>query len=314
MESSTSPRKTLNARTALFTLLIASTLGLAFALPAEAAQPTVGLGSAQSFAVLAGSGITNTGPTTVSGTQGGDMGSSPTTTFTGEVDVTTTGTKYAGPSSVVDDAKDDLVTAYLDAASRVPAVTLTGDLGGQTLTQGVYSGGALGLTGTLILDGGNDDAAVFIFQAESTLTTADSSSIQLTNGAQACNVFWQVGSSATFGTGSQFSGTVLALTSITATTGASFNGQLLARNGAVTLDTNTIVNDACIEAVIVPFEQEPEAEQTPAPSPAPVPEDSTEDGGVLPETGRADWLVPLAIGLGVATLATAAYLRARRSA
>jgi LPXTG-motif cell wall-anchored protein len=145
-----------------------------------------------------------------------------------------------------------LVTAYDDAAGRTPATTVSADLGGQTLVPGVYnSAAALALTGTLTLDGQNDPDAVFIFQAGSTLTTASSSNVALINGAQACHVFWQVGSSATLGTNSNFTGHVLALTSITATTGATINGQLLARNGAVTLDTNTITNDVCA-AVVTP--------------------------------------------------------------
>lgn len=216
----------------------------------NAAQPQVNLGSTSNFAVLAGSGITNTGPTTVSGSAGGDLGSDPTPAFTGDTLVTTTGTKYTAPSAVVTAAKTALVTAYDDAAGRTPATTVTADLGGQTLVSGVYnSAAALALTGTLTLDGQNNPDAVFVFQAGSTLTTAGSSVVQLINGAQACHVFWQVGSSATFGTSSDFTGHVLALTSITATTGATFKGQLLARNGAVTLDTNTITNDVCAAAV-----------------------------------------------------------------
>jgi LPXTG-motif cell wall-anchored protein len=218
----------------------------------NAAQPPVGLGSTANFAVLAGSGITNTGPTTVGGTAGGDMGSDPTPAFTGDTLVTTSGTKYTAPSAVVTAAKTALVTAYNDAAGRTPASTVTADLGGQTLVAGVYnSASSLGLTGTLILDGQNDPNSVFVFQAGSTLTTAGSSVVSLINGAQPCNVFWQVGSSATFGTSSDFTGHVFALTSITATTGATFKGQLLARDGAVTLDTNTITNDVCA-AVVTP--------------------------------------------------------------
>ena len=218
----------------------------------NAAQPTVNLGSTSNFAVLAGSGITNTGPTTVSGTAGGDLGSDPTPAFTGDTLVTTTGTKYTAPSAVVTAAKTALITAYDDAAGRTPATAVTADLGGQTLVEGVYNAAAaMALTGTLILDGQNNPDAVWVFQAGSTLTTAGSSVVQLINGAQACHVFWQVGSSATLGTNSNFTGHVFALTSITATTGATINGQLLARNGAVTLDSNTIVNDVCA-AVFTP--------------------------------------------------------------
>jgi len=282
-------------------LSLASVLTLALASPASAAQDPVELGTATSFAVLAGSGITNDGATTVSGTSGGDMGSSPTTTFVGAEFVTTTGTKYTAASAEVDGAKTALVTAYNDAAGRGPTNPIVADLGGQTLVPGVYnSGSSIFLTGALTLDAGGDETAVFIFQAGSTLTTATASSIVLLNGAQACNVFWQLGSSAEFGTGSSFVGTVMASESITATTSATFNGRLLALNGAVTLDTNTIVNDACV--------------YTPAPAPAPPAEDATEEGGVIPETGTTDWLVPLAIGLGIATVGILALLRIRRRA
>lgn len=205
------------------------------------AQPTVNLGTATSFAVLAGAGITNTGPTTITG----DVGTFPTTTETGFGTVTIIGTNHAG-DAVTQAAKTDLVTAYNDAAGRTPATTVSGDIGGQTLTPGVYnSSSSLGITGTLTLDAQGDPNAVFIFQIGSTLTTASGSSVVLINGAQACNVFWQVGSSATLGTGSTFQGTILALTSITATTGVVVIGRLLARNGAVTLDTNTITATIC---------------------------------------------------------------------
>lgn len=313
----------------------------------NAAQPTVNLGSTSNFAVLAGSGITNTGPTTVSGTAGGDMGSDPTPAFTGDNLVTTTGTKYTAPSAVATAAKTALITAYDDAAGRTPATTVTADLGGQTLVGGVYNAAAaMALTGTLILDGQNNPDAVWIFQAGSTLTTASSSVVQLINGAQPCHVFWQVGSSATFGTSSDFTGHVLALTSITATTGATFKGQLLARNGAVTLDTNTITNDVCAAAVtptptvsatpsstpvvtpptetvappvVTPSAtptETPSASATPSTSPSevasasPTPVETTETGGELPNT-ETPWLNVLAVGLGV-ILAGGAILFFRR--
>jgi type VI secretion system secreted protein VgrG len=115
-----------------------------------------------------------------------------------------------------------------------------------TLVSGVYtSASSMGLTGTLTLDAAGDPNAAFVFQAGSTLTTASGSQVALINGAQACNVFWQVGSSATLGTGSRFRGTILALTDITVTTAATVDGRILARNGAVTLDTNTITRSTC---------------------------------------------------------------------
>jgi len=251
---------------------------LASSIPAQA-EPTVDLGLTEPFAVLAGSGISNTGPTTVSGTAGGDLGSSPTGTFVNDVQVTTTGTKYTALDAIVTAAKVDLVTAYDDAAGRTSTGTISADLGGQTLVSGVYSAGSsMGLTGTLTLDGEDDPNAVFIFQVGSTLTTAAASSVSLINGAQPCNVFWQVGSSATFGTTTDFVGHVFALTSITATTGATFEGQLLARNGAVTLDTNTITNDVCAAAPT----PTPTDSATPTDSPTPVA--TTISGGELPHT------------------------------
>jgi len=253
---------------------------LASSIPAQA-EPTVTLGLTEPFAVLAGSGITNTGPTTVSGTAGGDMGSAPTGTFVNDVQVTTTGTKYTALNAAVTAAKVDLVTAYDDAAGRTSTGAIIADLGGQTLVSGVYTAATtMALTGTLTLDGEDDPNAVFIFQAGSTLTTAAASSVNLINGAQPCNVFWQVGSSATFGTTTDFAGHVFALTSITATTGATFEGQLLARNGAVTLDTNTITNNVCAAAPTPT--PTPSDSATPTDSPTPIA--TTISGGELPQT------------------------------
>ena len=138
------------------------------------------------------------------------------------------------------------MTAYNSATGQGPSTPIAADLGGQTLVTGVYnSASSLGLTGTLTLDAAGDPNAVFVFQAGSSLTTASGSQVSLINGAQACNVYWQVGSSATLGTGSTFRGTVIALTDITVTTGATVDGRVLARNGAVTLDTNTISRSTC---------------------------------------------------------------------
>lgn len=158
------------------------------------------------------------------------------------------GTIHAA-DAVAAQAQADLTTAYNDAAGRTGAVAVSGDLGGRTLTPGVYnSGSELGLTGTLTLDAQGDATSVFIFQAGSTLKTASASVVSLIGGASACNVFWQVGSSATLGTDSVFTGTVLALTSITVTTGSTIDGRMLARNGAATLDTDTITRPSCLAA------------------------------------------------------------------
>jgi hypothetical protein len=206
------------------------------------------------FAVLAGAGITNTGATTITGITG-DVGSYPTLTQTGFSGANTVtivgGTNHFGDGTT-QGAKTDLVTAYNVAAGR-GATQVATELGGQSLTAGVYNSaaGTFGITGTLTLNGGLND--VFIFKAASTLITAAGApglpaSLVVLNGIQPCNVFWQVGSSATLGTYSVFQGNILALTSITATTGAKVTGRLLARDGAVTLDTNTITASACAVA------------------------------------------------------------------
>jgi type VI secretion system secreted protein VgrG len=150
------------------------------------------------------------------------------------------GTQHVADAVAVQ-AQTDLTTAFDDAAGRTPAIGVPADIGGLVLVSGVYNtAAAMGLTGAVTLDGQGDPNAVFIFQAGSTLTTASSSTVNLINGASPANVFWQVGSSATLGTNTTFVGTVLALTSITVQTGTTVSGRVLARNGAVTLDTNTI--------------------------------------------------------------------------
>jgi hypothetical protein len=221
-------------------LSVSISVAIAAAWPASALAATQPrLGTAANFAVLAGSAITNTGPTTING----DVGISPgaSSSVTGFPPGTINGgTHYADAVAVK--AKTDLVTAYNDAAGQTPFVDKTGvNLGGQNLTPGIYHfSSSAQLTGTLTLSG----FGIFIFQIGSTLTTASAASVLLTNGAQACGVYWQVTSSATFGTTTSFQGTVMALTSITMNTGATLVGRALARNGAVTLDTNTITRPA----------------------------------------------------------------------
>jgi Ice-binding-like len=207
-----------------------------------AAQPPVNLGTTSSFAVLAGETITNTGPTTIYG----DVGLYAGTAFTGQASVTLHGALHL-TDAVAQQAQVDLVTAYDDAAGRTPFTTIPTELGGTTLTPGVYVSeeGAFQITGTLTLDAKGDPNGVFIFKSASTLITASNSNVRLINGARFCRVFWQLTSSATLGTDSHFVGHIFALTSIAAQTGATVQGQLLARNGAVTLDTNTITNGFC---------------------------------------------------------------------
>lgn len=205
------------------------------------AATTIDLGTAANFAVLGGSTITNTGSTVVNG----DLGLSPGTSLTGFPPGVINGTQHL-TDAVAAQAQADLVSAYIAASSQTGGTTVSGDLGGMTLTPGIYnSTSSLGITGTLTLDGQGNANAVFIFQVGSALTTASGSKITLINGAQSCNVFWQVSSSVTLGTGSSFVGNILALTSVTATTGASVNGRVLARNGAVTLDVSPISKPTC---------------------------------------------------------------------
>ena len=215
-----------------------------------AAQPTVNLGTTSSYAVLAGSTITNTGPTTITGSSpegGGNVGLYPGTSFTGQADVTMTGWTANIANEAARLAKEDLQTAYDDAAGRTPVTRIATELGaGNILNPGVYdsASGKFGITGTLTLDAHGDPNAVFIFKTASTLITASNSNINLINGARFCRVFWQVGSSATLGTDSHFVGHIFAQSDITANTRASIQGQLLALR-AVTLDTNTIANALC---------------------------------------------------------------------
>lgn len=211
-----------------------------------AAQPTVNLGTTSDYAVLAGSGISNTGITVISGDAGGNVGSSPTGTFTGQASVTMTGAVHlADAASLL--AKTDLVTAYDDAAGRLPVTRIPTELGGTTLKPGVYDSadGTFQITGTLTLDAEGDPNGVFVFKTATTLITAANSNVSLINSARYCRTFWQVGSSATLGNNSHFVGHIFALASITANTNATIQGQLLARNGAVTLDNNTITNGLC---------------------------------------------------------------------
>ena len=234
------------------------------ALSASAAQAPVGLATATSFAVLSGAGITNTGATTITG----DVGTFPTPAETGFGSVTLAGANDVG-NAVTQQAKTDLTTGYNTAAGAGPTTSVPTELGGRTLTPGVYGGPTLGLTGTLTLNTLGDPNAVFVFQAASTLITASTSSVVVLNGGTACNVFWQVGSSATLGTNSHLVGTVLALTSITATTGATINGRLLARNGAVTLDHNTITAQTCSAATTATTSAGPGAKATTGTTAAP---------------------------------------------
>jgi hypothetical protein len=210
-----------------------------------AIAPTVPLGTSVNYAVLGGSTVTNTGNSTLDGS----LGLSPGTSITGfppgrvippgTIDTT---------NDAANQAKADLTAAYLNAAGRPIDATTTENLTNLKLGAGVYAGpskSALSLTGPLVLDGAGDPSSVFIFQTNSTLITGSGSTVTLINGAQECNVFWQVGSSATLGTSSVFTGNILALTSITVTNSVTVHGRALALNAAVTLDNDTFTKPTC---------------------------------------------------------------------
>ncbi len=274
-----SPALARSART-MGLLAVAALVALALlATDALAAQAPVGLGTADSFAVLAGSTVTNSGPSTVNG----DLGVSPGLAVTGFPPGTVNGTIHAG-DAVATQAQSDLTTAYNDAAGRTPPVSVPADLGGLTLTAGVYNNPtSLGLTGTLTLDAQGDPNAVFVFQAGSTLITASGSHVNLINGAQPCNVYWQVGSSATLGTSSVFTGNILALTSISVNDGVTVAGRALARNGAVTLINDTITAAHCAPPATPPPTTPPPATPPPStPPPSTPPPTATAAGSPVP--------------------------------
>ena len=227
-------------------------VGILAQIPVRADPITVELALASEFALLAGTGVTFIGPTAITG----DIGSHPTPTMAGLGNLTLTGVNHADDAVMVQ-AMSDLLAAYTDAAGRTATVTYSPiyDLGGSTLPSGVYKDpSSFAITGTLTLDAGGDPNAVWIFQAGSTLITASDSIVALINGAQASRVFWQVGSSATLGTGTDFAGSLMAHESITLNTGATVSGgRVLALNGAVTLDTTLItVPEASSALLLIP--------------------------------------------------------------
>jgi hypothetical protein len=225
-------------------LMLGLLSALLFAGSALGASATVGLGSAASFSVLGGSTVTNTGPTTMFG----DLGLSPGSSVTGAPHVL--GQTHVDDAVAIG-AKNSLTTAYNNAASRPSNGSAGTDLAGQVFLPGVRSASSSLLlsSGSVTLDAQGNPNAVFIFQIGSTLITGSNTSVVLVGGAQACNVFWQVGSSATLGTGTRFVGTIMASATITANTAATIHGRLLARTGAVNLDTNTITTSNCPSSV-----------------------------------------------------------------
>ena len=197
----------------------------------------VPLGSVATFAVLAGSTVTNLGPTAVTG----DLGVSPGTAVTGFGPGTVTGGSIHAGDATAAQAQLDLTTAYNNAAGRVNPAAVPADIGGTTIVPGIYTPPvSLAITGDVTLDAVHNPNGVWIFQIPSTLVTAPGSHVILTNGANACNVFWQVGSSATLNSTSNFSGTIMSLASVSLGTGATVSGRALARSGGVTLLSNTV--------------------------------------------------------------------------
>lgn len=215
---------------------------------AIAAEAPLSLATASTYGLLAQTAITNAAASTVNGTAGGDVGVSGGTAPSGPL--TFSGSLVLGGTS----------TAAMTSASNALAVVRSGTVtgvelgGGRTITPGAYTDTALQINGNLILDGQGNSSAVFIFRSDSTLITGTSSTVTLTGGAQACNVFWQIGSSATLGASSTISGHVIALASISTGLGSTVTGQLIATTGAITLGGTTITNTGCV---------------TPAPTPAP---------------------------------------------
>jgi hypothetical protein len=288
-------------RRLLLSLFLAAIVGALWPVTGLAAGgPLPNIGTAGNYAVLAHATVTNTGPSWITG----QIGLSPGTSVTGFPPGTAGHQDIANGAAV--QAMIDLNTAYTNAAGAPTTSTLSGDLGGRTLVGGNYKYlTSAGLTGTLVLDGGGLTTNMWIFQIGSTLTTASASRVTLINGAQPCDVFWQVGSSATIGTSTTFVGTILANTSITMTTGATLNGRALAGavapSGAVTLDTNRIIQPSGCGYGVPTYVGPPV-------------------GNILPATlgvpsellGQIPWLLVIAVGSGLAAVTLGMRSRRRR--
>jgi hypothetical protein len=284
----------------LLPLSIAAVVGALMPLSAMAATDP-GLGTAGNFAVIAGSIVTNTGPSWITGTIGVSPGIGVPPHITG-FPPGTSGTRHDA-DSVAATGHADLVTAFGNASSppQSACTTVGPSLSGLTLGPGTYCSGAAAtnLAGTLTLNG----SGVYIFQMSSTLITSSGSRVSLIGGAQPCQVFWQVNSSATIGTSTTMVGTIMALTSIAMQTGATLNGRALAENGAVTLDTNRIIRPSGCGYGVPTY--------VPPPS-----------GNILPATlgipsellGEIPWLFAIGAGSGLVALWLVAARRRRRKA
>lgn len=314
--SATSSWRATRRVTAAVALVVSVTGLLAAGQPATAGiVPTVGLATSANYSVLAATTVTNTNPSVL----GQSVGLSPGTSVVGfPPGVVLAPGVIAAANSETGQAQSDLTAAYLDAASRpVEFTEVNPDLVGRTLLPGVYaatSKGALSLSGQLVLDGQGNPNAVFIFQTDSTLITSTGSTISLINGASECNVFWQVGSSATLGSGSLFVGNILALTSVTVESSTVVHGRALARNGAVTLDNNVFTQPSCAPSTdVIPTATAPSTTvtTTPVPSTLAAPTSTIDVTITLPATGTAT-NVTSSVGLVALLLGAAALFLARR--
>jgi LPXTG-motif cell wall-anchored protein len=239
------------------------------------------MGTAAEYSVLGATTVTNTNVTNLAGS----VGVSPGSAITGFPPGIVVGATHAADAQALQ-AQADALIAYTNASGRTFTSTGQVDLGGLTLLPGAWdTGGVIGLTGTLTLDALGNPDAVFIFKSLSTLITAPSSSVSLTNGAQACNVWWVVPTSATLDTDSSFVGTIMASESISVNNGVTVQGRALALNAAVTLDGDTFTSAECA---------------APSPSPSPGPSDSA-SADSLPDTGNDDqaWIIWLSLAAAV---------------
>ncbi len=294
----------------LISVAIAAAVLFMFAGPANAAVvATVPLGTSANYSVLGGSTVTNTGNSTLAGSLGVWPGTSITGFPPGKVLAPATTDKT---NAAAKNAQSNLTAAYVNAAGRPLDATTAADLSGRVLQGGVYAGpskGALGLTGKLTLDGAGNANSVFIFLTNSTLITGSSSTVTLINGAQECNVFWKVGSSATLGTGSTFVGNILALTSITVNRSVTVHGRALARNGGVTLINDTFTKPTC--ATSSPVTTTTAAATVTSTAATTVTTKATK----LPRTGSSSGsLAAIAFGLCVSGLAITGFAKRRRPA
>ena len=244
-EAHSTPTRRIAALAAVTGVVIAA---LATFVPGASAAVavTVPLATTANYSVLAGTTVTNTNESVLDAS----VGLSPGSSIVGFPPGIINAPGIQDTSATALQAQTDLTLAYVDAAGRIPDFVETNpDLVGRTLIPGVYAATAkapLSLSGQLVLDAQGSADAVFIFQTDSTLITGSASSIALINGATECNVFWQVGSSATLGSGSTFVGNILALTSITVESNVTVHGRALARNGAVTLDDDVFTQPSCV--------------------------------------------------------------------